>query len=148
MLRSIENDLVHLLGILNSIAKIRIYSDEYTSPEEFYKADNQLNFNACLNLLANTGECANKLSDELKFKHSKIEWSKIISFRNRIVHDYTGIEVFIIFETIKKSLVELEKEIFRIVEVEMQGGSFNKEEYIAAKGSEFYKFIDFSKITF
>ena len=83
MLKSINNDLVHLLGILNSIAKIKIYSEEQVSPEEFYKANNQLNFNACLNLLVNIGECANKLSDELKSKYKKVEWPKIIGLRKQ-----------------------------------------------------------------
>ena len=146
MLRSIRNDLVYLLGILNSIGKIKIYSEKYVSPEEFYKANNQLNFNACLSLLVNIGECANKLSDELKLIYPETEWKKIIGLRNKVVHDYTGLDLLITYEVIKSNLPKLEKQIIDILVTELKKGNFEREEYNIAKQSEFYRFIDFNKI--
>ena len=148
MLRSIKNDLVYLLAILNSTAKINLYSKEFNAPEEFYKANNQLNFNACLNLLANIGENANKLSDELKLKYLEIEWKKIIGLRNKVVHDYTGLDLLITYETIKSNLPELENQIIDILVTELKNNNFEREEYSIAKQSEFYRFIDFNKINF
>ena len=148
MLRSIRNDLVYLLGILNSTGKIKIYSEKYVSSEEFYKANNQLNFNACLNLLANIGENANKLSDELKLKYPETEWKKIIGLRNKVVHDYTGLDLLITYETIKSNLPELENQIIDILVTELKNNNFEREEYSIAKQSEFYRFIDFNKINF
>jgi len=37
------------------------------------------------------GEAANRLPDDFKDKHSNIDWHRIRGFRNRIVHDYFGI---------------------------------------------------------
>lgn len=66
MLKNIRNDLLYLLGILNSIGKIKKYTKEITSSEQFYDVNDQLNYNASLNLLALIGENANKLSFDLR----------------------------------------------------------------------------------
>ena len=147
MLKNISNDLLYLLNILNSAEKIRFYSQDYNNPEAFYETNEQLNFNASLNLLANIGENVNKLSDELKSKYGQIEWSKIISYRHRIVHDYKSVDIFITFEIIKGRLPDLILMISRTVREQLNSGVFNKEEYLVASKSDFYKFVDFKKIT-
>jgi len=53
------------------------------------------------------GEAANRLSDEFKDKHPDIDWHKIRGFRNRIVHDYMGIDYSIVWQIRKKFLIEL-----------------------------------------
>ncbi len=148
MLKNIKNDLLYLLGILNSISKIKKYSSEYTSADSFYNVNDQLNFNACLNLLINIGENANKLSEELKNKYPKIEWIKIIAYRNRVVHDYKNIDIFVTHKIIKEKLPELESTIYNIVESRLRVEDFDKEEYFIAKQSDFYRLIDFTKIQF
>lgn len=146
MLKSIKNDLVYLLGILQSIAKIRKYSENYNTPEELFNANDQLNFNACLNLLINIGENANKLSEEIKKKYTDLEWAQIIGFRNRIVHDYKSIDIYKTFEIIKNHLPEFELKLFNLVAKGIKIGDFNIDEYQTAKQSEFYRFIDFSRV--
>ena len=51
----IKTDLVYLLVILESIAKVEQYSKGFISSDEFYQKDDQLNFNASLMLFANIG---------------------------------------------------------------------------------------------
>ena len=148
MLKNIKNDLVYILDILNCIAKIKKYSNDYNNPEGFFEANDQLNFNACLNLLANIGENANKLSDELKSKYPHLEWPRIISYRNRIVHDYKSINIVATFEIIKKKLVSLEINIIKVIENELRSQHFDIEEFKVAKESNFYRFIDFSKVNY
>jgi len=53
------------------------------------------------------GEAANRLSDEFKDKHHDIDWHKIRGFRNRIVHDYMGIDYSIVWQIRNKFLIEL-----------------------------------------
>lgn len=60
MLPNKKNDLLYLLNILESIEKIKLYVASSTDAEEFYQMNDQLNFNAALNLLANIGESASK----------------------------------------------------------------------------------------
>ena len=44
------------------------------------------------------GEAANLLPDDFKDNYSTIDWHRIRGFRNRIVHDYFGIDYSIVWE--------------------------------------------------
>lgn len=44
------------------------------------------------------GEAANRLPKEFKENHSSIDWNRIRGFRNRIVHDYMGIDYEIVWQ--------------------------------------------------
>jgi uncharacterized protein with HEPN domain len=59
-----------------------------------------MNLNAPLTLLANIGENVSKITEELKKEYPNIEWQKIKDFRNRIVHDYVGIDLAVVYEII------------------------------------------------
>ena len=59
MLQNKKNDLLYLLNILESIVKIRLYAADTQDAEAFYQLNDQLNFNASLNLLTNIGESYN-----------------------------------------------------------------------------------------
>ncbi|MDR3337699.1 MAG: DUF86 domain-containing protein [Treponema sp.] len=50
--------------------------------------------------MANIGENVLKLSTALKQEYLNIEWQQIKDFRNRIVHDYVGIDLAIVYEII------------------------------------------------
>jgi uncharacterized protein with HEPN domain len=38
------------------------------------------------------GEAANRIDSDFRIMNSEIEWNRIRGFRNRIVHDYFGID--------------------------------------------------------
>jgi uncharacterized protein with HEPN domain len=38
------------------------------------------------------GEASNRIPDDFKTEHPEIEWRRIIGFRNRIIHEYFGID--------------------------------------------------------
>lgn len=44
------------------------------------------------------GEAANRLPEDFKDEHISIDWHRIRGFRNRIVHDYIGIDFSIVWE--------------------------------------------------
>ena len=50
------------------------------------------------------GEAANRLPEEFKDGHPDIDWHRIRGFRNRIVHDYFGIDYSIVW-TIKETFL-------------------------------------------
>ena len=62
------------------------------------------------------GEAANRIPDELKDEYQKINWHKIRGFRNRIVHDYMGIDYEIVWEIICSDLDTLAQDIQEIVD--------------------------------
>ena len=50
------------------------------------------------------GEAANRLPEEFKNSYPNIDWHRIRGFRNRIVHDYFGIDYSIVW-LIKESFI-------------------------------------------
>jgi uncharacterized protein with HEPN domain len=140
---NIKNDLLYLLGILESVGKINRYVLPCTTADDFYFFNEQMNFNASLNLLANIGELSSKTSGELKTKYTGIDWQKVKDFRNRIVHDYAGLDIYIVFKIIHTELPVLTEEIQRIIRQELSLHIFDIEEINIARNSVFYAHIDF-----
>jgi uncharacterized protein with HEPN domain len=57
------------------------------------------------------GEASSKIPEEIKNNFSEIPWINLKGIRNRIVHDYFGVDVNIIWEIIYKDLTGLKKQI-------------------------------------
>ena len=57
--------------------------------------------------LSQLGELVSKLDDEVKLAHSEIPWNAIKSIRNRIVHDYNGIQYRTIWDTLVNDIMPL-----------------------------------------
>lgn len=53
------------------------------------------------------GEAANRIDPDFRDSNPEIEWRRIRGFRNRIVHDYFGIDYEIVWEIIETYLDEL-----------------------------------------
>lgn len=141
-----ENDLVYLLIMLESIEKVLIYSVHYDDALQFYNVNDQINFNASLLLLSNIGEQANKISKKTREKHISVKWSQVRGLRNRIVHDYTGIDFEIVFDIIKLELPQLKNRIEELISSELNEGVFSREELEVAASSTYYKHVDFGNI--
>ncbi|MGB8225973.1 MAG: DUF86 domain-containing protein [Sedimentisphaerales bacterium] len=62
------------------------------------------------------GEAANRLPDEFKEKHRQVEWHKIVGLRHRIVHDYFGIDLEIIWQILHKDLPEFRDTLSQIID--------------------------------
>lgn len=60
------------------------------------------------------GEAANRLPEEFKDLHTSIDWHKIRGFRNRIVHDYMGIDYQIVWQIKEHFLPTLLIELKRL----------------------------------
>lgn len=143
MLRDARNDLFHLLNILESIGKIRKYTDGIDSAEQFINQKDQMIYNASLTLLANIGESIGKLSDYSTETLSGLDLSAIRGMRNRIVHDYSGLDSYIIFEVAKSGLNDLQKTIEKHIKESILNHQFDEEEYELSVASPYYRHIDF-----
>ena len=146
MLPNEKNDLLYLLNILEYIGKIWKYSEKTKNAEELFELNDQMNLNASLTLLANIGENVSKITEKLKQEYPNIEWLKIKDFRNRIVHDYVGIDLAIVYEIISIDLCVLKQEIEKIISEKIKQNIFDLEELKISKKSKYYKHIDFEEI--
>ena len=146
MLPSEKNDLLYLLNILEYIGKTWKYTEEAKDAEGLYELNEQLNLNASLTLLANIGENASRLSESLKQEYKNTEWQKIKDFRNRIVHNYIGIDLAIVYEIITNDFKTLKLEIERIIKIKTEEKIFDVDEIKIGRDSKYYKHIDFENI--
>jgi len=146
MLRDRHNDLLHLLTMLESLEKVLVFSLEAEDAESFFRLNEQLNFNAVLNLLAHVGETGGKLSDDFLKDASNIDWTKIKGLRNRIVHDYLGLDTLKVFQIIRVEVPELLNELYANTQKRIANGIFDKGELKAAMESNYYGKVQFSRL--
>lgn len=99
---------LYLKDILDSISKIQEYTNGLIF-DEFINNDEKID--AVVRNLEIIGEAANRLPKEIIEKHPEILWEKIISMRNKILHEYFGIDEDIIWKTINDDLPELRKQL-------------------------------------
>jgi uncharacterized protein with HEPN domain len=62
------------------------------------------------------GEAANRLDQKFRNTHPEIEWNRIRGFRNRIVHEYFGIDHRIVWTIVESYLDDLIKAVETIIE--------------------------------
>jgi uncharacterized protein with HEPN domain len=60
------------------------------------------------------GEASNRLPADFKNSHSQIEWHKVVGLRHRIVHEYFGIDLQIVWQILQKDLPSLREAISQI----------------------------------
>ena len=87
--------------IIDSGKKILEYTSNLTF-EDFTKDGKTID--AVIRNFEIIGEAANRLPDDFKENHPEIDWYRIRGFRNRIVHDYFGIDFTIVWK-IKNSFL-------------------------------------------
>ena len=146
MQSDIRNDLVYLLRVLESIGKIQLYKGRIDDPIEFFQINDQQAFNASLLLLINIGEHVGRVSEDMKTSYTHIPWQQIKDLRNRVAHNYVGIDRFITFDIILNELPKLKIEFENIIRLELLDGHFDVTEYELARKSEYYSHIDYKNI--
>ena len=93
-----------LSDIIESITKIKNYTSGYTF-EDFL--NDSKTCDAVIRNFEIIGEAANRLPEELKEKYYNINWFRIRGFRNRIVHDYMGVDLNIVWLIINNDIDNL-----------------------------------------
>ncbi len=108
-----SNRPVNLL--LNDICEAIERIARYTAGMSFgsFKEDEKT-VDAVVRNMEIIGEAAHRLPDEFQEAHSDIEWHKIVGLRNRIVHEYFGIDIDIIWEILRRDLPSLLSNLQRL----------------------------------
>jgi uncharacterized protein with HEPN domain len=74
--------------------------------EEAFTADSKL-VDACVFNLSQMGELANRVDSAFAQAHPEVPWRLLYGLRNRIVHDYEGVNLRLIWEIIHEDLLPL-----------------------------------------
>jgi uncharacterized protein with HEPN domain len=105
--------------LLNDIRQALDRIEQYIKNLSFDAfSDDQKSVDAVVRNLEIIGEAASRLPDEFKEKYSEIEWYKVVGLRHRIVHEYFGIDLEIIWQILQKDLPELRQKLTQIMSSE------------------------------
>jgi uncharacterized protein with HEPN domain len=106
-----KTDLSYIDHIIDCIEKVNRYTQKLDK-NEF--AANELIQDAVIRNLEIIGEAAKKISKSFKNKHQQIPWREITGIRDKLIHDYLGVDIDVVYNTIKKDLPGLKDYLDKI----------------------------------
>ena len=101
---SINPDIELIKHIQEETAFILNHTENLTREE--YLIDEVL-CRASIRSLEIIGEATKKLSNDFKNEHSQIEWKKIAGTRDKLIHDYYGIDYDIVWDILTSKIQKL-----------------------------------------
>lgn len=102
---------LYIEDIKNSIAKIEKYTDKLTAGE--FAADPKT-IDAVIRNLSIIGEAVNNIPEDIKEQYAEMPWIAVIGMRNKIIHEYFGVDEDILWKTIKEDLPVFKEQIERL----------------------------------
>lgn len=112
-----NKEYVSLIKMIEYINKTIKYIQGY-SFEQF--SEDEKTIDATVFAISQIGELVKNISDETIKKYPQIQWNMIKGLRNRIVHDYEGINLKNIWYILKNDVIQLKMDLQEIIEKEKQ----------------------------
>lgn len=101
---------------LNHIKEETEFIIEFTasiSEEEFQ--ENRLLKKAVIRCLEIIGEATKKVDADFRTKYKLIAWKEMAGLRDKLIHDYTGVDYNLLWVIIKESIPELDFQLEEIL---------------------------------
>jgi len=99
---------VYLDDILEATRKIMVYTGSL-SRAAFLEGEKTLD--AVVRNLEVIGEAVKKLPENLRAKHSTVEWKKIAGLRDILIHEYFGLDAEIVWDIVQNKVPALDREV-------------------------------------
>ncbi len=98
-----KEDRVYLKHILRCIRRI----EEYTAKGREDFLSSHMAHDATLRNLQTMAESTQRLSAPLKEQHPTVDWRALAGFRNVLVHDYLGIDLELVYQSVQEHMPKL-----------------------------------------
>ncbi|MBW1694256.1 MAG: DUF86 domain-containing protein [Deltaproteobacteria bacterium] len=105
-LRDYLNDIVSSIEDIRSFTNGMSYEDLESDKKTLY---------AVIRCLEIIGEAVKKIPKNIREKYSEIPWREIGGMRDKLIHEYFGVDVETIRDTINEDLLPLKNSISRMI---------------------------------
>jgi uncharacterized protein with HEPN domain len=103
---------VYLEDILAAIRKIRRYTAGLSLN---LLARDERTFDPVVRNLEVIGEAAKKIPEEVRARHGNVDWKRISSLRDILIHEYFGVDPEIVWDIVENKLPVLEEQVEKIL---------------------------------
>jgi uncharacterized protein with HEPN domain len=104
---------LYIDDILEAVEKIEKYVKGLSS-DEFIEDGKTVD--AVIRNFQIIGEATKRIPDEVKRKYADIPWKEMAGMRDKLVHEYFGVKLDVLWKTIKNRLPELKALIKEVLE--------------------------------
>ena len=106
-----KDDRVYLQHIRDAIQDI----EEYTSAGRAAFFAERIRQDATLRKLQVIGEAVKNLSEDTRSQQSQVPWRRIAGMRDKVIHDYFGVNLEIVWRVVEKELPVLRRAILELL---------------------------------
>ena len=107
-----KEPIFFLQDIQNSVTKIFKYTDNIDY-QEF--VSNDMVKDAVERNFEIIGEAVKNLSEDFRYKHPNIPFKQIAGMRDKLIHDYFGVDYEIVWKTIKDKLPQFNADVTKLI---------------------------------
>lgn len=107
-----KDPIIYLNHILDCINKIQTYTIGMDKDEFLNKSLIQ---DAVIRNLEIIGEAAKHLNQGFRSKYPQIEWKKIAGMRDKLIHDYIGVDLWAVWGVIEEIIPKFNEQIQEII---------------------------------
>ena len=111
----LRNWKMRITDILQCIAKIRRFTKGY-SFEDFQGDEKTID--SVLRNLEIIGEAVQHVPAEIRARYPELPWAEMLTMRNVVIHEYRGVNLSIIWQTVKEDLPALVSPLKRMLQEE------------------------------
>ena len=107
-----RDDLPYLRHILDAIGRVESYVSGVDESDFLENAEKQ---DAVIRQLQIIGEAVKRLSEELRAAYPDIPWREVAGMRDKLVHDYFGVDLQFVWITAAQDVPALKPQIERVL---------------------------------